>query len=62
MRKGDDRAAWLRIDPLLANVRQHPRFKQILNSMEFRCSSASHLQNSNNSWFEPCAFVGWLKE
>jgi len=36
MRKGDDRAAWLRIDPLLANVGQHPRFKQILNSMEFR--------------------------
>jgi hypothetical protein len=36
MRKGDDRAASLRIDPLLANVRQHPRFKQILNSMEFR--------------------------
>jgi DNA-binding winged helix-turn-helix (wHTH) protein/tetratricopeptide (TPR) repeat protein len=36
MRKGDDRAAWLRIDPLLANVRQHPRFKQMLNSMEFR--------------------------
>ncbi len=36
MRKGDDRAAWLRIDPLLANVRQHPRFKQILNSMESR--------------------------
>jgi hypothetical protein len=36
MRKGDDRAAWLRIDPLLANVRQHPRVKQILNSMEFR--------------------------
>jgi tetratricopeptide (TPR) repeat protein len=36
MRKGDNRAAWLRIDPLLANVRQHPRFDQILNSMEFR--------------------------
>ncbi len=36
VRKGDDRAHWLRIDPLLANVRQHPRFKQILNSMEFR--------------------------
>jgi tetratricopeptide (TPR) repeat protein len=36
MRKGDDRASWLRIDPLLANVRQHPRFKQILSSMEFR--------------------------
>ena len=36
MRKGDDRADWLRIDPLLSNVRQHRRFKQILNSMEFR--------------------------
>ncbi|MCI0718342.1 MAG: tetratricopeptide repeat protein [Acidobacteria bacterium] len=36
MRKGDGRVAWLRIDPLLANVRQHPRFEQILNSMEFR--------------------------
>jgi len=36
VRKSDDRAAWLRIDPLLADVRQHPRFKQILNSMEFR--------------------------
>lgn len=36
MRKGDDRPAWLRIDPLLANIRQHPRFRQILNSMEFR--------------------------
>jgi DNA-binding winged helix-turn-helix (wHTH) protein/Tfp pilus assembly protein PilF len=36
MRKGDGRAHWLRIDPLLANVRQHPRFQQILNSVEFR--------------------------
>ncbi len=36
MRKGDGRVDWLRIDPLLANVRQHPRFEQILNSMEFR--------------------------
>src|SRR5262249_29562381 len=36
VRKGDCRAHWLRIDPLLANVRGHPRFKQILNSMEFR--------------------------
>jgi len=36
VRKGDCRAHWLRIDPLLANVREHPRFKQILNSMEFR--------------------------
>jgi hypothetical protein len=36
MRKGDDRVDWLRIDPLLSSVRQHRRFKQILNSMEFR--------------------------
>ena len=36
VRKGDCRAHWLRIDPLLANVREHPRFKQVLNSMEFR--------------------------
>lgn len=36
MRKGDGRVDWLRIDPLLANVRQHPRFEQILDSMEFR--------------------------
>jgi lipopolysaccharide biosynthesis regulator YciM len=36
MRKGDGRADWLRRDPLLKNVRQHPRFKQILESMEFR--------------------------
>jgi len=36
MRKGDGRAQWLRIDPLLENVRQHPRFQQILNSVEVR--------------------------
>ncbi len=63
MRKGDDRAAWLRIDPLLANVRQHPRFKQILNSMEFRNQQRNALPaNIHNHWFEPCAFVGRLNE
>lgn len=36
MRKGDGRAQWLRIDPLLDNVRQHPRFHQILSSVEVR--------------------------
>jgi tetratricopeptide (TPR) repeat protein len=36
MRKGDDRAEWLRRDPLLANVRSLPRFQQIIQSMEFR--------------------------
>jgi tetratricopeptide (TPR) repeat protein len=36
MRKGDGRVDWLRRDPLLAGVREHPRFKQIVSSMEFR--------------------------
>ncbi|MGH9531821.1 MAG: tetratricopeptide repeat protein [Terriglobales bacterium] len=36
MRKGDGRVDWLRRDPLLAGVRDHPRFPQILTSMEFR--------------------------
>jgi serine/threonine protein kinase/tetratricopeptide (TPR) repeat protein len=36
MRKGDGRVDWLRRDPLLANVRDHPRFQQILATMEFR--------------------------
>jgi lipopolysaccharide biosynthesis regulator YciM len=36
MRKGDDRVEWMRRDPLLANVREHPRFKQILDSMTYR--------------------------
>ena len=36
MRRGDGRAQWLRIDPLLDSVRQHPRFHQILNSVEVR--------------------------
>jgi len=36
MSKGDGRVDWLRIDPLLANVRQDQRFEQILSSMEFR--------------------------
>lgn len=36
MRKGDDRSEWIRRDPLLASVREHPRFRQIVSSMEFR--------------------------
>lgn len=41
MRKGDGRVDWLRRDPLLANVRQHLRFQQILTSMEFRRQQGS---------------------
>lgn len=36
MRKGDGRVDWIRRNPMLANVREHPRFKQIVASMEFR--------------------------
>jgi hypothetical protein len=36
MRKGDGRSEWLKRDPLLENIRQHPRFQQILESMEYR--------------------------
>ena len=36
VRPGDDRVDWFRRDPLLVNVREHRRFQQIVNSMEFR--------------------------
>ena len=36
MRKGDNRGEWFQRDPLLKNVREHPRFKQILDSIAYR--------------------------
>lgn len=36
MRKGDDRGEWFQRDPLLKNIREHPRFKQILESIAHR--------------------------
>jgi lipopolysaccharide biosynthesis regulator YciM len=36
MRLGDDRADWYRRDPHLAKIRSHPRFKQVLDSMDLR--------------------------
>jgi len=36
VRNGDDRAEWFRRYPLLANVRNHPRFGQILGSIAYR--------------------------
>ena len=36
VRSGDERAAWFRRDPLLANVRNQPRFEQILQSIAYR--------------------------
>jgi len=36
IRMGDDREDWLRQDPLLASIRQQPRFQQILASVAYR--------------------------
>ncbi|MCX6567559.1 MAG: tetratricopeptide repeat protein, partial [Candidatus Aminicenantes bacterium] len=36
VRNGDERDAWFRRDPLLANIRDLPRFRQILDSIAFR--------------------------
>ena len=36
VRNGDERSEWFLRDPLLAGMRSDPRFKQILDSIEFR--------------------------
>jgi Tfp pilus assembly protein PilF/predicted Ser/Thr protein kinase len=36
VRLGDDRAEWFRRDPLLAKIRNQPRFQQILESIAYR--------------------------
>ena len=36
VRKGDERAEWFRRDPLLASIRDHPRFQSILESIAYR--------------------------
>jgi Tfp pilus assembly protein PilF len=36
VRMGDDREDWLRRDPLLANIRDQPRFQQMLASVAYR--------------------------
>jgi tetratricopeptide (TPR) repeat protein/predicted Ser/Thr protein kinase len=36
VRMGDDREEYLRRNPLLRNIRQHPRFEQILDSVAYR--------------------------
>jgi serine/threonine protein kinase/Tfp pilus assembly protein PilF len=42
VRMGDDREDWLRRDPLLASIRQHPRFQQIVASVAYRRQQRSH--------------------
>jgi tetratricopeptide (TPR) repeat protein len=36
VRNGDERAEWFKRDPLLAGIRDQPRFDQILKSIDFR--------------------------
>ena len=36
VRHGDERDEWFRRDPLLANLREHPRFQQIIASIAYR--------------------------
>jgi hypothetical protein len=36
VRMGDGRDNWFRRDPLLASLRDHPRFQQILTSVVYR--------------------------
>lgn len=36
VRNGDERAAWFELNPLLASLRPHPRFRQILDSIAYR--------------------------
>ncbi len=36
VRSGDERDEWFRRDPLLSSIRDHPRLKQILDSIAFR--------------------------
>jgi hypothetical protein len=38
-RLGDDREDWMRRDSLLAGVREHPGFQQILSSVAYRAAS-----------------------
>ena len=42
VRNGDERLEWFQRDPLLANVRNHPRFRQILDSIAFRRKDRIH--------------------
>jgi len=35
-RAGDERADWFERDPLLGNIRQEPRFRQIVDGIRYR--------------------------
>ena len=47
VRMGDDREDWLRRDPLLASIRQHPRFQQILASVAYRRQQRSRASSGS---------------
>ena len=42
VRVGDERAEWFQRDSLLANVRDEPRFRQILDSIRYRRQQRAH--------------------
>ncbi len=47
VRMGDDREDWLRRDPHLASIRNHPRFEQMLASVAWRRSQRSRVLPQN---------------
>jgi serine/threonine protein kinase/Tfp pilus assembly protein PilF len=47
IRMGDDREDWLRRDPLLASIRQQPRFQQILASVAYRRQQRSRASSGS---------------
>jgi tetratricopeptide (TPR) repeat protein len=46
-RWGDEREDWLRRDPHLASIRNHPRFQQVLDSVAYRRKQRSNARPQN---------------
>jgi hypothetical protein len=46
-RWGDEREDWLRLDPHLACIRNHPRFEQVLDSVAYRRKQRSYARSQN---------------
>jgi hypothetical protein len=47
VRWGDEREDWLRRDPHLARIRNHPRFQQVLDSVAYRRKQRSDARLQN---------------
>jgi hypothetical protein len=48
-RWSDEREDWLRRDPHLANIRNHPRFQQVLEAVVYRRKQRSYDRTENRS-------------